>query len=315
MTRLIQRAYLRAVQVHLEATLLDSCHSYRPGRSHLTALLHAQQLARGGHHFFAEVDIRRFFKSIHIALLDDVLGRVEWMGRCMWALVRWFLSSVVLRRPNHPERVAGSAPAWNPAPGHLLEGSVIAPMLSNLVGTEIVDRPMLGLAPDVKVVRFSDNILVAATTATACARAVDKLERLLSAAGLTLHADRGHRDPVDVNVTPLGWLGKVLHGGSVSTSTATMLKMVDRVVGAQLGTAECRTACASVLDDLRIDTHRQNRLDRVHRELARRSRAHASYFSQLRLQADNGRAAPASEVASWEAVDEEVIGSVKSAAA
>jgi hypothetical protein len=291
MSRFLQRCYKLATSAHVEATLLDCCHGYRPKRSRFTALAHARRLIREGYHYVVEVDVRQFFPSIHFGLLDYTLRNLGWLGHRMRKLGLWFQMPVVLRRPNHPGRRAGRLPPWNRAEGHLLQGSVIAPTFANLVLTRVLDQPMLALKPSVELVRYADNLLLAGKSPHDCARALKLAEQQLRGADLELHPDKGIREPLDVRQRPLVWLGKTIHGDSIMTPDKYLSELIERIAAA--GDDEERAdTCYHLVAELHVDAHRRRRLDYAERELHRRNLDCALAFASIRAETERSGRVP-----------------------
>jgi hypothetical protein len=278
--RVSQRLYLQTLTPRADAMMQPFSHAYRPGRSRFTALCDVRALARQGFWYLLPVDIVRFFRSITVPLVEHVLQvDLPWVGRRLRVMGLGWLRPIVLRRPSHPRRRDGRAALWSTAPGHLLEGSEIAPFFANLIGNHVVDRPFaeLGLS-DAKIVRYCDNIMILATSPDEAVAVREGLVHALGAVGLRLHEDDLARDPVDVRKTKVRWLGKEIHGGSVLTPKDKLDELVGKVLGYDVSSHAFKQAVRATLNELSLDP--MSSRERVRQEL-RSSPLHLDMFNNL----------------------------------
>ena len=273
--RVIQRMFLSVVESRMESRFLPGAHAYRRNRSRFTALTDARSLVRRGWGWVAMVDIRHCFQSISYSLLDRVLQEeCPWMSPRLHDLALWFQRHAVVRRPGHPGG-RGKHPLRADCPvNRLLEGSVVAPMFSNLVLSALLDRPFQKVFGEtVALLRYSDDMMLLGRDAAEVAQAVECVEVLLEQGDLHLHPEKGHREPVDVRVSPIRWLGKFLHGGTIQTPRETVKGLIERVVAADPATDTFRSLVGQVRAELCLDPQVQRAF--VQRELRRQSPSHA----------------------------------------
>lgn len=172
-------------------------------------------------------DIQGFFPGVtHDLAIDAMKHMCPCISPDFRDTIIWLISpSSILRRPDHPHRMTETSPAGEPGPKHLLQGDVLAPLISNLVGTFTIDRPLAEFPdPDVVVVRYSDDFVIFGSSPTKVVEAMDCIEAALKAASLRLHPDpeKTMRESRDIRVTPLLFLGKIVHGSKVYTPDDTL---------------------------------------------------------------------------------------------
>lgn len=278
--RVLQRACQLTLLPAVEPMFMDGSHAYRPGRSRYTALEQARRYVRQGCHWATSCDVRRFFPSIGLGLLERVLEvGFPWIAPDLRELILWTCCPAVIYRPSHHRRAPASCPLVTPPPGHLLQGSVLGPMLANMVAHELIDRPMAMAQPKVRLVRYADDILILARSPAEVEDARGVIGDLLTISGLQLHPHKGQAVAIDLRRDPLLHLGKYLHGGEVRTPERDIDRHVDRITTATLGSREFRTAVGAAVADLCLD--RRRRLHYLRRELRRRSRLHSLWFDEL----------------------------------
>lgn len=160
----------------------------------------------------------------------------------------------------------------------LPEGGVLPPFAANIVADAVVGRPFEGLEADVRLVRFSDNILPMGRSASQATAAVELIAKLLAPYGLCLHEP--WPTPVDLRVTPVEWLGKRLHGSAVQTFSRDVKRYVRELSEHDPASHTFRWAARRAMTELSLDGPR--RLDYVSRRLSTISKAQARSFDLLR---------------------------------
>jgi hypothetical protein len=285
--RILQRSAVDLLTPLCEPLFPNGVHGYRPGRSHRSALLHGRRLIRRGYWYAAALDIRQFFPSVRLDQVVAVLATdLPELSRNLVRVLLWFLTVKVRRRPWHPDRRAGG-PLAIPPPGGLLTGSVIAPLISNLVGAHCLDRPFQQEFGDrVVLLRYVDDLLLLGTKQSVVERAIAFVQRLLGDAGFAVHPEKGTRNPttgaheaIDVRRERLAHLGYEIHGGSVRLADDTLRAAIDALVQADPGTWDFATKARSLIDRLTFDP--PSRMGFVERELGRRSRLHQYSFELI----------------------------------
>ncbi len=279
--RTLQRTCLLSLQPQLERIFLDGTHAYRPKRSRYTALAQARQHVRDGCHYVTSGDVKNFFPSIGTDLLEKVVRiGFPWIGADLRGLLLWTCCPSVLYRPSHPRRSKGSMSGFSSSKllGHLVAGSVLGPTLANMVGHELLDVPLARLMPEVRMIRYADDMYFFSRTPGDAEGARELVERLLDDPGLKIHPDKGNEVAIDLRRERIRFLGKDLHGCQVVTPDEVIDRHIDRIVSSQIGSWHFRSAIGSALADLCLD--RRQRLQHLRRLLKRCSRPDGLWFDQ-----------------------------------
>lgn len=248
---------LRPLITRGEQRLPKTVHSYRPRRSRFTALHAVAEYVRQGFRFAQRGDILQFFPSINkrtlILSLESLFPEItlDYLG-----LVESCMSpSAVLRRPNNKNRTSPGKEHYEIKPG-LLQGSAIAPYLSNVVGAFVIDVPIRDLhRTDVVALRYSDDFLVLGRSPEACRFVMRLIAERLDAFDLTLHPDpeKTMAAPVDVFREPVTWLGKAIHGRSIVTPTVVLDHAIGELLQLDAVTRQYQRRVRQVLDELTLD--------------------------------------------------------------
>ncbi len=246
-SRLLQRMTVLALGPRLDGGFPTTVHGFRPRRSPVTALYAARALYRRGFEHATSGDIRRFFPSCDV---DVVMAAVEaegpYVAPTLLNLVRWQLSPPVL---------GDALGDWSGPLGHLLTGSVLAPLMANCVAAQVLDRPFDRVfGDDAKLLRFADDFVILARSRALAEEAREAVAAMLDAAGLELHPDKGRADAVDLHRDELEWLGKVIRRGEISTHEATVRRHVSRVCASSPNTPAAQQAAIRLADDLIFDS-------------------------------------------------------------
>jgi Reverse transcriptase (RNA-dependent DNA polymerase) len=279
-SRLLQRLWVLAIQSETEKVFADTSHAYRPGRSRFTALRQARLAVAHGKKVVATLDIRSFFNSVYCPALDYVMRRDlpqvrGWLRR----LGLSFLWPIILRKPGNPERKKRPPGfGWHTDPcGHILQGSTVGPVLSNIFANHLLDQPLRRAELAATVIRYSDNLMVMADTAAECAEGVHAVGALLDHGNLRLNEEESRPEPVDVAVHPVEWLGKILHGTAVVTPDHKLRAMAKELASLPIEGAKFKRVAMQVREETSLD--RPRRLEAVFgRELKRLSRDHMEAF-------------------------------------
>jgi hypothetical protein len=180
--------------------------------------------------------------------------------------------------------VKGNARAWSPAPGYLLEGSAIAPVLANVVGHYLIDKPFDEVMRGKAVLhRYADDILILALTPQAAKEGLRVIEAMLAAAGgsLAIHPEKGWGEPRDLRKTKIEYLGKELVQGRIRTPDQAVEKLISSLVAEDPATHGFRSVAGRFLQEISLDRKRHQ--DFILRELRRRSSLHANCLRMIKL--------------------------------
>ena len=277
--RLVQRLIVRTLEKHIDSLLDEHSHAYRPGRDRWTALLDLRRQVRSGHHWLLRTDVRRFFSSIYS---EQALGH---LASLLPNLSNEFLDAVDLTL-NPPILFRRCSPSWTPALdrrlceplGVLLQGSVIAPLLSNVAGHVALDRPMAEAMSDVTMIRYSDDIMLAGRTPEACLRGLEMVRELVEEQGWALHPDKT-TGPVDARREAIQWLGKEVVGRRLRTPQEKIDEYIDRIAETDPESEAFSRVAHWILSELQLDAARTP--DDIRRRLRERSVPHAMAFAEV----------------------------------
>jgi retron-type reverse transcriptase len=199
--RIVLELLRHALEPGIERLLTRAAFAYRPGRSARAAVDAVLRRIDEGAAWVALADIREFFDHVRI---DDVIEAA--FEACADPLVLRLLESVLRGHARSPGR-------------GLAQGSSLSPLLSNLALTPL-DRRLL--ADGFPLVRYCDNLCVAAGDEATAHRALAGMRREAGRLGLSLKPEPSRVAPVRDGFTWLGfWLGP--GGGRVGEGAVTAL--------------------------------------------------------------------------------------------
>jgi RNA-directed DNA polymerase len=189
--KVLQRAVTMVLETIYEQDFLDCSYGFRPGRSAHQALeaLWQQTMKRGGG-WIVEVDIRKFFDTIHHDHLREFLKRRVRDGVLLRLIDKWLKAGVLEDGyVTHPE--TGSP-----------QGGVISPMLSNVFLHYVLDEWFVREAqPRLKgpsfLIRYADDFVMGFTHEADARRVMDVLPKRFEKYGLTLHPEKTRLVPFE----------------------------------------------------------------------------------------------------------------------
>ena len=255
---LAQAAVARALEPHIEPRLGPTVLAYRRGRHRLTGPYLARVLTRCHLPYAAKADIRKYFDSVTTAHVETSLrATVPGVADEVVAVVAYFLGASIYRDADHPHVLDGTAPRFEPSRHTLLQGSLIAPLLSNVVGHYAFDVPFARAFQRRRVLllRYADDLLVLGDEPGFVVDALDVLHELAERAGLRLHPDKTMDAPVDLRETRIEWLGKSIGAGTVRTPPHQLLKLWNAVTELDVDARASRRITTSALVELILDPH------------------------------------------------------------
>lgn len=184
--RVVQSAVKMVIEPIFEREFAPSSYGFRPGRGCKEALREVERLLHSGHLHVVDVDIRGYFDNIpHDALMELVSQRIS-DGRVL-ELIEAFLKQGVME-----EGVEVEAEPEKGSP----QGGIISPLLAN-----IYLNPLDWLLKELGLqsVRYADDLVILALDAEAARKALERLERWMNRAQLTLHPEKTRL--VDMNAS------------------------------------------------------------------------------------------------------------------
>jgi hypothetical protein len=278
--RVCQRLILQVLDAQIDPLLPTHLHSFRRGRDRWSAARDLRGLLRGGHVYVQRTDIRQFFDVISVDVAMEALTQVlPQLTPAFLDLVACTPQRRVLRRPNHPGRRDGTLPPESAPWEHLLQGAILSPILSNVVGAVAIDRPFAAALGEAStLVRYADDIVLATRTESDCARAFGVLHDLVAAQGWHLHP-RKTSGIVDVRRNPVTWLGIEFHGTRARLPENRFQEYVARLAEADQASPNFPLIARGILGEFRLD--RPHRADDLYRAVRRRSPAQAAALRQV----------------------------------
>ena len=128
--RVAQQALLQVLEPIFEPTFHPSSHGFRPGRGAHTAVAEVKEHLQAGCWIVVDIDLEKFFDSVHHQRLLDRLGR-KVADRRLVDLVRLMLKAKVMMPNGEKIAVREGTP----------QGGPLSPLLSNIVLDEL-DREL-----------------------------------------------------------------------------------------------------------------------------------------------------------------------------
>ena len=251
-SRVGQRLWLDVAMPVIDPAVPGNVYSYGPGRDRLAALHHARALMRRGYVFAHKFDIRAYFDHIDEALVLAALATRTMLSPTMRNIVRFFLGSAITRAADHPGVLAGTAPTFERERRTLLQGSAIAPALSNIAGAHaFVDSYGSEFGAHAPLLVFADDGLLAARDPRTADLALTYIRELIGRAGMELKETKTTQTPVSLSSECVRFLGKDLGINEIETPRAWVQEQLMEAGG---WSGEARASkVASVLMELQLD--------------------------------------------------------------
>lgn len=173
--RVVQGAAKVVLEAVFEADFRPSSYGFRPKRNAHQAMEQIRQAVNRGQNWVVDADIRAFFDEIEPAVLVKLVERRICDRRLLKLLRQWLRAGVL---------DGGSVVATERG---VAQGSVISPLLANVVLHEL-DRLWEDHCRHLgQLVRYADNLVVLCRTERAAQEALRRVGAILARLGLTLH--------------------------------------------------------------------------------------------------------------------------------
>lgn len=173
--RVCQQALLNRLEPIFDPEFDEANFGYRKGRSPKDALRKIWQEIEGGHEWIVDADLKDFFGSADHEKLMVLIGQRVSDGRILTLIER------MLKAGCHVQGRIIPTPVGTP------QGSVISPLLSNILLTPF-DREMR--RKGYKVTRWADDWVVTCRTRAEAQAVLRAARGILEKLGVTLHAEK-----------------------------------------------------------------------------------------------------------------------------
>lgn len=193
--RVVQTALVHVIEPILDNTFHDRSYGFRHGRGCHQALERVEALLAAGYVYVVDADLQSYFDTIPKDRLLALVRRHISDTRVL-RLIERYLNQGILEELR----------TWVPETG-VPQGAVLSPVLSNLYLNPL-DHRMAELGYE--MVRYADDFVILCRTAEEAHAALAEIQRLVSAAGLTLHPTK--TQIVDARERSFGFLGYSFRG-------------------------------------------------------------------------------------------------------
>jgi group II intron reverse transcriptase/maturase len=174
--RVIQQATAQVLTPMYEKQFSNSSYGFRPNRSCEMAVIRSLELLNDGYDWIVDIDLERFFDTVHHDRLMNILHRTIGDGDVL-SLIRKFLVSGVMVGNTYEETTVGTP-----------QGGNLSPLLSNIMLNEL-DNELE--ARGLRFVRYADDCNIFVGSRKAAERVMksitDFIERKL---GLKVNATK-----------------------------------------------------------------------------------------------------------------------------
>lgn len=248
LTRVAQRAFVDWIGTIVEPLISRVAWAFRPGIGLMGALALVRRRIRHGAVFAAKADIRRFFPSTRSDLIaSSFRALVPDIPPEVWRLAAYFCSAPILRHDGN------GALEWHPPIHAILQGSIVGPQLSNVVGTIVIDRALERvLQRGVVALRYCDDVLLLGRDWGAVTYARDAFEEIIAEYGYIAHPDKTSPAAIDLREEPITFLGKTIFADRIETPPDKVARWVGEMLVAE--TPRLRAAWAgTILQQLFLD--------------------------------------------------------------
>lgn len=174
--RIAQQVIKTYLEPRLDSVFMDYSYGYRPNRSAHQAVFEVRKNARK-YAWVVDLDVQAFFEHVDHQLLYKALAVHVTEPWVMLYIRRW------LEAPVHLPDGTVKFPEGKGTP----QGGVISPLLSNLYLHYCMDKWMSLKHPEVKMVRYADDMIVHCATERQAVQLLEEIKLRFSACGLTVH--------------------------------------------------------------------------------------------------------------------------------
>lgn len=176
--RIVESAIKRVIEPIFERIFEPTSYGFRPKRGCNDALREVDGLVKSGYCYVLDADIEDYFGSIsHERMMERIEEYIS-DGKLLKLLERYLKQDIVK-----------GLSTWTPLTG-TPQGAVISPLLANLYLHEL-DVKMR--ESGYRMIRYADDFVVMCRDEAEAKRAMQEVERWMTANGLRLHAEKTRR--------------------------------------------------------------------------------------------------------------------------
>jgi len=232
--RTAQRVIAHSIAPRLGEALSRNIFAYRPGYGRFEGLWWLRTLAREEGFVWAQgEDIAQYFPSISVDQAMAALEQFVPLDVELRTALHLLLRPNIIRDPDRADVAAGETPQWEPPTGKLLQGSVLAPLLSNAYGAvHIVGRFEEAMDDRVLLLVYADDMLLLARSLADLHHAFDVLADLIADRGLHLPM-RKSTGSVDLREERIPWLGKYASADGIETTLEWVANSTKKIASAK----------------------------------------------------------------------------------
>jgi group II intron reverse transcriptase/maturase len=188
--RVIQQAINQVLTPIYEEQFSDSSYGFRPKRSAQGAVLKSLELINDGYDWVVDIDLERFFDTVHHDRLMNIISRTVIDGDVI-SLIRKFLVSGVMINNKYEDTIIGTP-----------QGGNLSPLLSNIMLNELDNElETRGL----HFVRYADDCIILVKSKKSAERVMTSITNFIEKKlGLKVNATKSKVDRPN-NIKFLGY--------------------------------------------------------------------------------------------------------------
>jgi hypothetical protein len=259
--RIVHRAVANELSRRFERP--RDAYAHRGGISRWNALAQAKRLiVKDRYVYGASVDIRKFFASTQVGLaIEAARAEIPGLEADLVTLLRGLHAANTIRDVNrrdvrlgppadeHDERL----PAMERPRGTLLQGTGVAPVLSEIVAVYLLDRAFEDrFAGRARLLRYSDDALILAADFAVAAESLSFVAQALSSQ-YTLHPHKTSKHPIPLRNVAVKFLGKWVSAAGIETPRPRVRDLVTSLVSTEPNGLAHRKACSALRRELVLD--------------------------------------------------------------
>lgn len=162
--RFVQQALAQILTPIFEKQFHDHSYGFRPNRCAQQAVLKALEMMNDGHNWIVDIDLAKFFDTVHHDKLMTIFGRTIKDGDII-SIVRKFLVSGVMINDEYEDSVIGTP-----------QGGNISPLLANIMLNEL-DKELE--ARGLQFVRYADDCIIMVSSEMAANRVMRNVTKYI----------------------------------------------------------------------------------------------------------------------------------------